>query len=224
MSSKEEGSMSIRIRKGKEGDQVAINELIQRLQEDDQYRHLMKYCTAKLGDLGSSYDSAEAAMQEVLKDLYCRFRDGKMEKVDNRKRLFGLLRLRVAYFARDYRQKAAVRHLHRNRGGSVDASDDCQTLDLQFADPHAADDMQTIIFTELYTKIQEEIAAAAKTREQAELWKRILFEWLSGSRKSAEDFNLKQNELKNLQKIFVEIAKKVYPVDWLKLEDEFGKS
>ncbi|MFM7866479.1 MAG: hypothetical protein ACKPHU_19905, partial [Planctomycetaceae bacterium] len=75
----------------------------QRLYADATYRMLMAAAYGKLGTTGAELDTPEAVVQEAMSELTKRARGGRLEGVDSRERLFGLLRLIVAEKARDFR-------------------------------------------------------------------------------------------------------------------------
>lgn len=93
----------------KNGDMWELSRLMERLYEDQVYAKMMRYAGKKLGDIGAKLDDPEAVIQEAMSELAQRARVGRLETVDRRERLFGLLRLIVAEKARDFRRKSAAR-------------------------------------------------------------------------------------------------------------------
>lgn len=93
----------------KNGDMWELSRLMERLYEDQVYAKMMRYAGQKLGDIGAKLDDPEAVIQEAMSELAQRARAGRLETVDRRERLFGLLRLIVAEKARDFRRKSASR-------------------------------------------------------------------------------------------------------------------
>jgi hypothetical protein len=99
----------------RQGDMLELSRLLQRLYADATYRMLMAAAYGKLGTTGAELDTPEAVVQEAMSELTKRARGGRLEGVDSRERLFGLLRLIVAEKARDFRRKALARGADRPR-------------------------------------------------------------------------------------------------------------
>ncbi|MFM7865832.1 MAG: ECF-type sigma factor [Planctomycetaceae bacterium] len=89
--------------------------LLSRLYMDQKFAQLSRVAYHRLGTLGARQADEADVMQEAMLVLYQRARRGRLETVDRRERLFGLLRLIVAARARAFRRRAEA----AMRGGDV---------------------------------------------------------------------------------------------------------
>jgi hypothetical protein len=108
-------SISIMLQKFQQGDTEIVDQLIERLYEDPEFKKLMHCAYRKLGVRGKRTEDEEGVMQEAMAQLYLKAKSKNLEGVDNRHRLFGLLRLIVAERARAHRRKGSA----KKNGGDI---------------------------------------------------------------------------------------------------------
>jgi DNA-directed RNA polymerase specialized sigma24 family protein len=103
------------LQKFQQGDTEIVDQLIERLYEDPEFKKLMHCAYRKLGVRGKRTEDEEGVMQEAMAQLYLKAKSKNLEGVDNRHRLFGLLRLIVAERARAHRRKGSA----KKNGGDI---------------------------------------------------------------------------------------------------------
>lgn len=152
------------------GDHSAVDQLMSRLYADPQYGKMMRYAYGKLGSTGNQQDDSEAVIQEAMVHLAERAKKGRLETVDRRERLFGLLRLVVAEKARDFRRKGTARGGKRpqvslNQPCSEDSA--AAGLEDQLGDPASASNEERVDVQDLLQALLKRIGEDAP---DPELW------------------------------------------------------
>ncbi|MEI7701402.1 MAG: ECF-type sigma factor [Planctomycetia bacterium] len=83
------------------GDEEVVNQLLQRLYESERYKYAVQKARKRVEAKSGGKIDGEDILQEALMALAQRAQRGKLDKVDSRERLFGLLELAVASKVRD---------------------------------------------------------------------------------------------------------------------------
>lgn len=162
------------------GDHTELNRLIRRLYENSSYRKLVQWAYRGLGNTGIRLDTPDAVIQESMKQLAENARRGRLETVDKRERLFGLLRLIVAEKARDFRRKAIVRGANQPQL-SLDQPQEEEShsgsMEHVLADPTSATEQERIDVHDLLQALLQHIN---RESSDPDLWGRVLQGMLQG--------------------------------------------
>lgn len=103
------GSYTRLIKEVLDGSEAAVNQLLLRLYESSYYRNAVRKANLRLAVMAGSQVSGEDILQEALATLAKRARQGKLNQLDSRERLFEILRLVVATRIRDTLRRAKAR-------------------------------------------------------------------------------------------------------------------
>jgi hypothetical protein len=173
-------SISMMLENINRGDHAEVNRLISRLYENSSYCRLMHWAYGGLGRTGSQLDTSEAVIQESMKQLAEKAKRGRLETVDKRERLFGLLRLIVAEKARDFRRKAIVRgagqpqvSLNQPRGDDSEAGG----LEDVLGDPASASEQERVDVQDLLQTLLQRINSESS---DPDLWGKVFQGMLEG--------------------------------------------
>jgi len=173
-------SITMMIENIKRGDHAELDRLIERLYEDSSYRRMVYWAYGGLGSTGRQLDTPDAVIQESMVHLAKRAKQGRLETVDRRERLFGLLRFIVAEKARDFRRKAIVRGAGQPQV-SLDQprADDSQAGGLEdiVGDPGSASEQERVDVQDLLQALLQRISREAS---EPDLWGRVLQGMLEG--------------------------------------------
>lgn len=100
------GSYTHLIREVIDGSEEAVQQLLLRLYESSYYRNAVRKAHLRLGSAAGSGVGGEDILQEAFATLAERARQGKLNQLDSRERLFEVLRLVVATRIRDALRRA----------------------------------------------------------------------------------------------------------------------
>ncbi|MEY3173898.1 MAG: hypothetical protein RLZZ436_1812 [Planctomycetota bacterium] len=218
-------SITIMLRRIQQGELAEVDRLLERLYADTEFGRMMRTAYGKLGSGGERQEAAEDVMQETMKELLRRARRGKLEDLDGRQRLFGLLRLIVAEKARDYRrgQNALKRggneQIMSLNNRSVDDSESHAMQDF-LDDPAAADDREMFEVRDLYLKLLERLRQIAPNPE---LCGRVIEGLLDdrGESRIAKETGMTRTQVGDVIRLIRRIAKQLYGHELENLKKEF---
>jgi len=209
------------------GDLSILDQLMQRIYQHPYYRGALQRAHGHLGRLARQSMSGEDVLQESLAELYKRARRGKLETVDCRERLFGLLELIICWKARDHRRSAErpsnspERPLTQDTGVAGSEHSTPSLLE-GVGDPAVVDPADRATAADVLHRLLQEVEHKfGQYPWIAPSIQRLLEGGTVGE--IARACGRTETEIRNLIETLRQVLKDIYREDWEHIKRRFGK-
>lgn len=221
------GSITRLIHNLQRGDVAILEQLLQRIYSHPFYRGAMERAEGHLGRIARQSISGEDVLQESLAELYKRARRGKLETVDCRERLFGLLELIICWKARDHRRSAERPSNSPGRPltqdtGAENSENSAASMLAGVGDSAAVDPADMATAADVLRRLLQEVEQKfGQYPWVAPTVQRLLEGWTVSEIAVACDRT--ETEIRNLIETLRRVLKDIYRDDWEHLKRRFGK-
>ncbi len=225
--SSSDGSITRLIHDLQRGDLGRLNPLMQRIYQSGYYQGALERAEGHLGPVARQGVSGEDVLQESLEELFKRARRGRLETVDCRERLFGLLELIIRWKARDHRRSAERPSNSPGRpifqdAGADSSSDSAPSLLARVGDSGEFDPVQQAIVADVFQHLLKEVEQKFGQYPWVSTAVQLLIE---GCRlpQIATECGRTQTEIRNLIETLRQTLKSIYRDDWENIKRQFRK-